>query len=213
MEKNIVIIFDFDGTIANTMEHVRDIFNELAKEFNFRKIEEDEWEKSRELRTKDVFKKSGISLFKIPKILKRIGEIVSRKIEKFRPINGVKEALVCLKKEGYALGILTSSEEKNVRAFLKNNEMDFFNFVYSSRDIFGKARKMKKLLKKENIDPKTVFYVGDETRDIEAAKKSGVKSVAVSWGFNSKRILEEEKPDFLIDDPNKLVALFGCQGL
>jgi HAD superfamily hydrolase (TIGR01549 family) len=213
MNKNRVIIFDFDGTIANTMEHVKDIFNEIAVEFNFRKIEESEWKKTKEIKTKDIFKKIGVSFFKLPKILKRVGEIVSKKIEKFRPIDGIKEALGWLNGEGYVLGILTSAEEKNVIAFLKNNHIDFFDFVYSSRDIFGKARKMEKLLKKENLKKERVVYVGDETRDIEAAKKTGVRSVAVTWGFNSKELLLRENPNFLVANPSELLDLFKTEKL
>jgi phosphoglycolate phosphatase len=208
MNKNTVIIFDFDGTIANTMEHVKDIFNEIAGEFNFRRIEEAEWEKAREIKTKDIFKKIGISFFKLPKILKRVGEIVSKKIEKLRPIDGIKKALEELKNEGYVLGILTSAEEKNVITFLKNNQIDFFDFIYSSRDIFGKARKMGRLLKKENLKKEQVIYVGDETRDIEAAKKTGIKSIAVTWGFNSKELLLKENPNFLVANPSELFDLF-----
>jgi phosphoglycolate phosphatase len=207
MGKNIFIIFDFDGTIANTMEHVKDIFNEIAAEFNFKKIEKGEWEKSRGIKIKDISKKMGVSLFRLPKILKRAGEIVSKKIKKFRPIDGIKEVLAELNKDGYILGILTSAEERNVKDFLKNNGLDFFDFIYSSRDIFGKAGKMKKLLKKENLKPEKVIYVGDETRDIEAAKKTGVKSIAVAWGFNSKDLLLRENPDFLVEKPGELLGL------
>ena len=44
----------------------------------------------------------------------------------------------------------------------------------------------------------------DEVRDIEAARKSGIKSVAVTWGYNSKDALLKENPDFLINSPDEL---------
>ncbi len=50
--------------------------------------------------------------------------------------------------------------------------------------------------------------MGDETRDIEAAKKSKIKIVAVTWGFNSSNVLAQHQPDFLIDIPQQLTEIF-----
>jgi phosphoglycolate phosphatase len=52
-----------------------------------------------------------------------------------------------------------------------------------------------------------VIYVGDETRDIEAARKIQIQVIAVSWGFNSREVLAEQKPDFLISHPSQLIEV------
>jgi len=49
-----------------------------------------------------------------------------------------------------------------------------------------------------------VFYVCDEVRDIEAARKSGISSIAVTWGYNTKDALIKENPDFLANTPDEL---------
>jgi len=49
--------------------------------------------------------------------------------------------------------------------------------------------------------------VGDETRDIEAAKAAGFQSVAVTWGYNSKKVLENARPDFIVEDFSALESL------
>ena len=46
-----------------------------------------------------------------------------------------------------------------------------------------------------------VYFVGDEVRDIEAGKKAGIKTIAVSWGYNTKDALAKEQPDYIIDTP------------
>ncbi len=91
--------------------------------------------------------------------------------------------------------------------FLKINNLDFFDFIYSESNIFGKAKKLNGLLKEKKINPQSVFYVGDETRDITAAKEAGVKAIAVTWGFNGKEILKEQSPDYLVGNPEELIAL------
>jgi len=49
-----------------------------------------------------------------------------------------------------------------------------------------------------------VYFVGDEIRDMEAGKKAKVKTVAVSWGYNTAESLQKENPDYLIDSPQEL---------
>jgi phosphoglycolate phosphatase-like HAD superfamily hydrolase len=49
--------------------------------------------------------------------------------------------------------------------------------------------------------------VCDEVRDIEAAKKSGIKSIAVAWGYNTKDALIKENPDFLVNSPDELINI------
>ena len=75
------------------------------------------------------------------------------------------------------------------------------DFIYSANTLFGKDKIIKKLIKQYQLPLERTYYVGDETRDIEAAKKSNVQVVAVTWGFNSADVLARYKPDYLIDNP------------
>ncbi len=59
---------------------------------------------------------------------------------------------------------------------------NLFDFVGSGLTLFGKGRIIQRILKQQNLDPAIVFYVGDETRDIETARKIGIRVIAVGWG-------------------------------
>jgi len=63
----------------------------------------------------------------------------------------------------------------------------------------GKPREFRKILKKRGISKDHALYIGDESRDIEAAHAVGMKVISVLWGYNSKQALESHKPDFLAD--------------
>jgi phosphoglycolate phosphatase-like HAD superfamily hydrolase len=52
-------------------------------------------------------------------------------------------------------------------------------------------------------------YVGDEVRDIVAARKAGVDVAAVSWGYNTREVLAKHEPDYLIERPELLPTLLG----
>jgi len=203
-----VIIFDFDGTIADTVDALVSIANSLAVEFNFAPITPEEFVLLKNLTSREIFKYSGIPLFKIPFLLKKVKRELKNKIPELKPIQGIPEALLELKENGLRLGIITSNSKGNVKEFLKINDLDnFFEFVHTGVTIFGKTTIINNVLKQKQIKTQDVIYVGDETRDIEASKKAQIKICSVTWGFNSEEALAKEHPDFLIHHPRELVEI------
>lgn len=205
-----VIIFDFDGTIADTLDAIVSITNRLAIEFGYKPTSQEELAQLKNLTSRQIISQSGISIFRLPFLIRKVKAELNKEIQKLRPIPGIKEALTQLNNQGNRLVIITSNSKENVVAFLeKNNLQDLFVFIYSGTT-FGKSKVINKLLKQENINPEQVIYVGDETRDIEAARKSNIKAIAVTWGFNSKEVLAEQNPDFLIHEPHELIDVMSA---
>ena len=85
--------------------------------------------------------------------------------------------------------------------------MNFFDFIYTGKSVFGKSHMINKVIKQRMIGKNDVVYVCDEVRDLEAARKSGIKSIAVTWGYNTKNVLVKENPDFLADTPTELRSI------
>jgi phosphoglycolate phosphatase len=203
-----VIIFDFDGTIADTVDALVSITNSLAKQFGYIPISRDELSILRNLTSREILKYSGISAFKVPFLVKRVKSELKNKIKDLKPIPHIREALIALKDDGHRLGIITSNSKENVTEFLQVNELDnLFEFIHSGVTIFGKTTIINNLLRQKQLKTQEVIYVGDETRDIESSKKANIKVIAVTWGFNSQEALAKEKPDFLIHEPQELVEV------
>jgi len=203
-----IIIFDFDGTIADTHQISLAIANKMAEEFNYQPVNEDQLEDLKNLSSRDVVMRSGVSPLKIPFILRRFMQELSQHIHSLKPITGMPSCLKELKEEGYILGIISSNLKENVVSFLENNQLlDYFDFIFSGSTLFGKHRLINKAIKLQQVQPSQVIYVGDETRDINAAKKSKIRVIAVSWGFNSPSILQQYEPDFLVHSPLELLEL------
>ncbi len=201
------IIFDLDGTIADTLPLLVKILNSLSAEFGYKELREGNIEELRAKDTSEALRHLGISIFKLPHLVKKARAELNKEIEELKPIKGISEALSKVKKAGYKLGILTSNSEENVRRFLENNNLEIFDFIYSGSSFFGKGGVLKNLLHQQNLKRDEVIYVADETRDVKAARKAGVKIIAVSWGFNSRQAFSVFKPDFLIDEPGELVSV------
>ena len=66
---------------------------------------------------------------------------------------------------------------------------------------------MRRLSRAEGVAPGEVLYVGDETRDIEAAKESGLRMAAVTWGYNSAGALAALNPEHLLNSPSELLGI------
>lgn len=205
-----LIVFDFDGTLADTYDAFVEIANRLSGEFGYKPVDEKEQETLKHLSAKDLIKQSEISLFKIPFVLKRLKAELNHKIKDLEPIKHIPSCVKELKSQGYTLGIITSNDEENVVSFLSNHKLDqFFDFIYAGSTLFGKHKIIKKLLKEKQLLPHEVMYIGDETRDIHSAKKSRVQCVGVTWGFNSSQALAQQDPDFLINNPYELITILG----
>jgi len=198
------VIFDFDGTIANTLGSIIDIMNGLSDEFGFRKIKENDVEYLRGKRPREILKYLGISIFKLPFVIRKTRQEINSHIALLSPSVDILPILKLLKENGCHLGIVTTNIEENVRKFLHANNLDLFDFFYTAKKVFGKDRTISKIIKKMNIEKSTVYFVGDEVRDIEAGKKVGIKTIAVSWGYNTRDALGKEHPDYLVDSPAEL---------
>lgn len=206
------IIFDFDGTIADTYQAIINITNNLAPDFGYAPVSEAELLELQKLSSREVIKKSKIPFWKIPFLLRRVQTELSQVIATLKLIDEVSPVLQELNKRGYHLAIVTSNSDENVRCFLENNQLlNIFSLIYSGIPIFGKHRIIKKLLAKNQWDSEEVIYVGDETRDIEAARKCQIRIVSVTWGFSSQSLLQAHHPDFLIEKPSELLDLLETE--
>ncbi len=199
------ILFDFDGTIADSFDAVLQITNRLAKEFGYEPAGPAEVERLQNLNSREILKQSKIPMIKLPLLLRRLKTEMHREIGHLQPIVGMHDALTQLQQQGHQLGIVTSNTQDNVSVFLKKHQMEsLFEYVQAGVALFGKGRSIRRVLRQHQLAPHTVIYVGDETRDIEAAKAISIKVIAVSWGFNSSRALAEQHPDALVRAPHEL---------
>ncbi len=206
--QNYLLIFDFDGTIADTFHHILMISNHLSGEFKFKKIEPHEVEILKDKTSIEVIQHLQVPVYKIPAIIAKAKNQLNKDITVVKPIHGIREMLLKLKSIGYKIGILSSNSTENVLKFLKHHDLNFFDFIHTTSNIWSKNTILNKLIKNNGFKINQVIYIGDETRDIIAARKAGVKVAAVTWGYNSRKALQTHNPDFLFNHPEDLVQLY-----
>jgi len=198
------IVFDFDGTICDSYVSALECFNTFAQEHRYKIIPQEKFDSLRDLSSRELFEHLGINPEISPEIVKKVIEQLHTRIDILKPIPGIEKPIDELRRHGYKIGVLTSNSEKCVRRFALNYKITF-DFVYSDGLLFGKHILFDKMLRDLGLPIDQVIYVGDETRDIEAAHKVGLKIIAVDWGFNSAKILKQYNPDWLIHSPEDLL--------
>ena len=207
----IVLIFDFDGTIADTFHYILQLSEALAEEFHFQKIRHDEVDRLKDFSLLEIIHHLKVPLFKIPLILNRARQELHKDILRIAPIQNLKKPLSQLKAAGIKMGILSSNSTQNIQKFLEIHHLNFFDFIYSSSKVWGKNHTLNHIVKRHGLSSQQVFYIGDETRDVEAAQKAGLGSAAVTWGYNSAKALEAHKPDYLLHHPEDFTRIFTPQ--
>lgn len=200
-----VILFDFDGTIADSFDSFIEILDVLTDKYHLNKIPPTELNALRSEDAKTLFKKLKIPIYKMPFLARDMKKLQREKMMEIKAHKNLPEVLQELNKLGLMLGILTSNCHENVSKFLTLNNIDVFKYIYDNASLFGKDRAINRFVKRHNLQKNDLIYVGDEIRDIHACKKAGIKIISVSWGFNSRVGLEKNNPDYLIDEPSQIL--------
>ncbi len=206
-----LLLFDFDGTIADTLQNGLDILNEMAAEFGYRPLLGDDIEVARNMTTRQLMRYLGISTARLPMISLRGIKLLRSRMHRIQPIPDIPELLYQLRDEKIPMGILTSNSEENVHTFLGRHHLEIFSFIRSSSRLFGKAHEIRTILRTYKLDAKEIIFIGDETRDVEAAHHTKVPIVAVGWGYNTRKVLEAQKPQAIIEHPLALLKLLGMR--
>lgn len=193
-----LVIFDFDGTLADSAGWFRSILPDLARRFGFRCPDEDELEVLRHKPPREVMRILKIPGWKLVFIAVHVRKRAA-KAEAFPLFDGVPEALRAIAARGVKIAVVSSNAEVNVRRALGPHLSCLVSGWSCGAGMFGKARHFRDVLKKMKVVPDRALAVGDEVRDIEAAREVGLKTAAVTWGFGTKPALEAEKPDLMFE--------------
>ena len=204
------IIFDFDGTIADTEKAVVSLINRIGPEYGVQKVTKKEMDIYHEIGLAKARKHFKISWWTFIRAGMRGQRELNNELDKVEIYPGVKKICKELKEKGDTLGVISSDLKKNIVDFLKKEKiLEYFDYVESCGIVGSKSRLLKKMIRKRGLKKSEVWYVGDEIKDIVSAKKAGVRSIAVTWGYNSEKTLAGLKPDWLIKKPEELSRLIN----
>lgn len=205
----MTIIFDFDGTLANTLGTLIDIYNNyIVKEFRCKPFDHSKLEDFQKRRPSEFMKDFGITPLKLPFIAVRARNLLRREMPNVEAFQGIIHTIHQLKEKNIKLGIVTSNSEKNARLFLQRYQIEqYFDFVNGGRSLISKKKALLRVIKNHQIDTKKVLYIGDEIRDISSCREVGIPVAAVMWGNHHPDLLKAHQPDWMLQSPQDILDL------
>ena len=200
-----LIAFDFDGTLADTYPWFESIWSKIAAEHGFRVPSRDESQELKQLDAHQVMRALGVPLWKAPALLIRLRKEMADVSPDISLFEGVPEMLRALSGAGVTLALLSSNAEDNARRILGQAHSALFSEFECGTSLFGKAAKIKHLLNRTGHTADQILLIGDEIRDIEAARTAGIAVGSVVWGYNDRTALAARQPDLLLETPAHIV--------
>lgn len=200
-----LVIFDFDGTIGDSFLWFRESINKAAKKYKFREINQEEIEILRGLKTPEIMNYLGVSWWKVPFIARYMRKLMTDDLTKITLFEGATSLINQLADQGINIVILSSNSFENVSRILGPLITARISHFECGVSIFGKKHRFKKIVKMFNLSNKDTVSIGDETRDIEAAREARIDSGAVTWGYATGKALEAESPQFIFNSMDDIV--------
>jgi phosphoglycolate phosphatase len=203
------VVFDFDGTLADSKNVAISVINQLAARHKYKPVSPEALEELRKLTIAERCKMLGWPVYKLPLLAAELYRLYKHSLHEVNLFPGIRELLTELQRNNILVAILSSNSEQNIRTFLQANNLEFVQHVICSNRIFGKDKMLRKFLKTHRLQPENVLYAGDEVRDVVACKKCGIPIAWVSWGFDSRELVQPENPDFIVHSPADILNLPG----
>lgn len=194
-----LVIFDLDGTLADSYPWFLRHVNSVADRFGFRRIAAEDAEALRHAGSRDILRRLDVPLWKVPAIARHMRRLKSASLDDIALFPGVDTMLGALSECGVRLALVSSDYEANARAQLGRANAALFSDFACGAALFGKAQKFRRVLKRAGIDPAHAIAIGDEVRDIEAARAAGIACAAVTWGYAAPAALRACEPDLVFE--------------
>ncbi len=192
-----LVVFDFDGTLADSFGCVLRLFDEAALRHGLRRVDPRDVDSLLSKGPKDIMRHLGIPAWKLPLVVTSMRRELRRHIHRVSLFPGVPALLDGLSKRGVVLALVTSNSYDNVRCVMGPEMTGRFRFVDCGVAVLGKRARLRKIVARSGLAREEIFCIGDEIRDLEAARKERLAFGAVSWGFAKPDLLAARGPDVM----------------
>lgn len=200
------IILDFDGTIADSFDYVAAFLERHVRRGH--PLTAAEKQRLRGMTMQQMARHLGSPRWKLPLLFMIGRRAMGRAIYDVPIFEGMGKVIEQLHAEGHALAIVSSNNTRNIRKFLKQHHLyKYFTDIYGGAGFFGKRRAIRSVLWRNRLKPEAAFYIGDEARDVEAAKAARVRVIAVGWGFDQADVLAQHDPTAIARAPQDIIRI------
>lgn len=208
-----LLIFDFDGTLADSAFWFAQTLNGVAKRYGFRQIDAAEMVELRGRPNREIVRRLNVPAWKTPFIAAHFRKLAAEAAPDLKLFPGVENMLRRLSAGGVKMAVVSSNSEATVRRVLGPELAGMMTDYGCGASVFGKARKFRAVIRRAGVSEADVLCVGDEVRDIEAARKAHLATGAVTWGYATPEILRAQRPSAVFETPGDILHEAGLCGI
>lgn len=202
-----LVIFDFDGTLADSLPWFLRVVNDVADRHEFKRVREEELETLRAYDAGRMLAHAGVPLWKTPIIASDVHRMMAEQIDQIQLFAGVNEMLKALVAQGRTLALVSSNSAENVRRVLGPRNVELFHHYECGTSMFGKKTKFLKVLRHAKRLASDAICIGDEIRDSEAARGARIAFGAVAWGYTKVASLQEYLPEVVFTKVDEIAEV------
>jgi phosphoglycolate phosphatase len=147
-----------------------------------------------------------VPMWKMPLVAREMRGRMSHDIGRISLFPGVDRMLEELAERGVALAVVTSNSAENVRRVLGPRNTALIRHLECGAALLGKRPKLRKVLRAARVAPGNALCIGDEIRDLHAARAEGIPFGAVTWGFTHGHALRALAPEAVFERVEEIVG-------
>ena len=151
-------IFDSDGTLADTLPWMHSVFNDLAEEHGFRRVEPCDYERFRDLHGSALLRELGLPLWKLPRVVSAMRRRMSEHTGTLSLFPGISDVLPRLVAGGVQLAMVSSNSRENVERVLGADNAKLIAHFACGVSMLGKASKLRQVIRRSAIPPSEAIY-------------------------------------------------------
>ncbi len=201
-----LVIFDFDGTLADTFPYFLSVINRLADKYHVARVDGSQIETLRGYDAHQILKLYRISLLKMTLAGRDYRRMMFRDIHQIPLFPGIDQLLEGLAENGVRLALVSSNGKKIIREVLGPQNAARISHFECGVSILGKGKKIRKVLRKCGVRAGEAIYIGDEIRDMHAARSAGVAFGAVAWGYTLPAALQAHSPSVMFESVEDMLS-------
>jgi len=202
-----LIIFDFDGTIADTAEIFVQVNNRNHKDYGTKFVSVEDVSMLKKMSDRQALAFLDINVVEFFLIARRFLREIHGLMPTAPIYTGMKELLAHLHSRGKMLSIVSRNSVPNIKSFLKANNIEHINELYSETLVKGKHKILLEILKKHKLSKSDTVFIGDRLSDYFAAKKAQIDFIFVTWGYGDPSKLSSDELQYIAHSVTDLKKL------
>ena len=205
-----ILIFDFDGVLADTRDDILRFAEIVCAQLGHPcKATPEDLDALENMSFDSLARRLGLPEDKVSAFTERSFALFNARKRPPRIVEGVAEVIARLAAD-CKMGIVSGNNSDTLHSFLDHYGLaPFIDVVLTANDPGSRVEKIVRVAERLNQPGAEVYVIGDAVSDVRAARQASVKSIAVTWGHQSREKLEAAGPDDVVHSPGQLLALFG----